>query len=88
MNVRRLFIYIEHSIDKGMWWAVFESNNVQFHPKDRESSMPHTDIDNGRSVCVVGIAALRSAEFVIFRVGQQGRVAAALELRGHRVFWG
>lgn len=43
--------------------------------------MPHNDIDNGRSVCVVGMAALRSAEFVIFRVGQQGRVAAALELR-------
>ena len=35
--------------------------------------MPHNDIDNGRSVCVVGMAALRSAEFVIFRVGQQGR---------------
>ena len=50
--------------------------------------MPHNDIDNGRSVCVVGMAALRSAESVIFRVGQQGRVAAALELRGHRVFWG
>ena len=27
VNVRRLFIYIEHSIDKGTQWAVFEPNN-------------------------------------------------------------
>ena len=27
VNVRRLFIYLEHSIDKGTQWAVFEPNN-------------------------------------------------------------
>lgn len=27
VNVRRLFIYMEHSIDKGSQWAVFEPNN-------------------------------------------------------------
>ena len=27
INVRRLFIYLEHSIDKGTQWAVFEPNN-------------------------------------------------------------
>jgi phage tail sheath protein FI len=27
VNVRRLFIYLEHSIDKAMQWAVFEPNN-------------------------------------------------------------
>ncbi len=27
VNVRRLFIFIEHSIDKGTQWAVFEPNN-------------------------------------------------------------
>ena len=27
VNVRRLFIYIEHSIDRGTQWAVFEPNN-------------------------------------------------------------
>ena len=26
INVRRLFIYLEHSIDKGTQWAVFEPN--------------------------------------------------------------
>ena len=27
VNVRRLFIYLEHSIDKSTQWAVFEPNN-------------------------------------------------------------
>jgi hypothetical protein len=27
VNVRRLFIYLEHSIDKATQWAVFEPNN-------------------------------------------------------------
>ena len=27
INVRRLFIYLEHSIDKATQWAVFEPNN-------------------------------------------------------------
>jgi hypothetical protein len=27
MNVRRLFVYLEHSIDKATQWAVFEPNN-------------------------------------------------------------
>ena len=37
VNVRRLFIYLEHSIDKGTQWAVFEPNNeraVGQHPAD------------------------------------------------------
>lgn len=35
------------------------------------STMTQNDIDNGRMVCVVGVAALTPAEFVIFRVGQK-----------------
>jgi hypothetical protein len=34
------------------------------------STMTQNDLDNGRLVCQVGVAALRPAEFVIFRVGQ------------------
>ena len=34
------------------------------------STMTQNDIDNGRLVCVIGLAALRPAEFVIFRIGQ------------------
>jgi len=34
------------------------------------STMTQNDLDNGRMVCLVGIAPLRPAEFVIFRIGQ------------------
>jgi hypothetical protein len=34
------------------------------------STMTQNDLDNGRLVCQVGLAALRPAEFVIFRIGQ------------------
>jgi hypothetical protein len=34
------------------------------------STMTQNDIDNGRLVCLIGVAAVRPAEFVIFRIGQ------------------
>ena len=34
------------------------------------STMTQNDIDNGRLVCQIGVAALKPAEFVIFRIGQ------------------
>jgi len=34
------------------------------------STMTQNDLDNGRLVCLIGIAPLRPAEFVIFRIGQ------------------
>lgn len=34
------------------------------------ATMTQNDLDNGRLVCLVGVAALRPAEFVIFRIGQ------------------
>jgi phage tail sheath protein FI len=34
------------------------------------STMSQNDIDNGRLVCLIGVAPLRPAEFVIFRIGQ------------------
>lgn len=100
VNVRRLFIYLEHSIDKASQWAVFEPNNdrlwgnlrrtvedflnvmwrdgallgskpeeAYFVRCDR-STMTQNDLDNGRLICLVGVAPVRPAEFVIFRVGQ------------------
>ena len=35
------------------------------------STMTQNDLDNGRLVCLVGVAPLRPAEFVIFRIGQK-----------------
>ena len=100
VNLRRYFAYLEHSIDKGTQWAVFEPNgealwaNVRrtiedflfnewqmgallgdkpekaFFVKCDRSTMTQNDLDNGRLVCLIGVAALRPAEYVIFRIGQ------------------
>jgi hypothetical protein len=34
------------------------------------STMTQNDLDNGRLICLIGVAAIRPAEFVIFRIGQ------------------
>ncbi len=34
------------------------------------STMTQNDLDNGRLICLVGVAPLKPAEFVIFRIGQ------------------
>ena len=34
------------------------------------STMTQSDLDNGRLVIIIGVATLRPAEFVIFRIGQ------------------
>jgi phage tail sheath protein FI len=100
VDVRRLYAYIEHSIDHGLQWVVFEPNGealwnrvrqqvqdflaelwrggrlVGSKPEDAffvrvdRTTMTQDDIDNGRLVVVVGIAALKPAEFVVFRIGQ------------------
>lgn len=100
VNVRRLFIYMEHSIDKATQWAVFEPNNERLWASIRRSvedflyvlwrdgallgakpdqayfvrcdrtTMTQNDLDNGRMICLVGVAPVRPAEFVIFRIGQ------------------
>jgi len=35
------------------------------------STMTQSDLDNGRLICLVGVAAIKPAEFVIFRIGQK-----------------
>ena len=35
------------------------------------STMTQNDLDNGRLVCLIGVAIIRPAEFVIFRIGQK-----------------
>lgn len=100
ISVRRYFAYLEHSIDKGTQWAVFENNgdalwaNVQQTVSDflfnewrngallgakpeqayfvrcDRSTMTQNDLDNGRLICLVGVAVVKPAEFVIFRIGQ------------------
>jgi phage tail sheath protein FI len=98
--IRRYFAYLEHSIDNGTQWVVFEPNGEPLWATVREtisdflfkewrsgalmgnkpdeayfvkcdrSTMTQNDIDNGRLIVLIGVAALRPAEFVIFRIGQ------------------
>lgn len=100
VNVRRLFIYLEHSIDHSTQWAVFEPNGPRLWANVRQTiedfllnewkngallgakpeeayfvrcdrtTMTQNDLDNGRLICLIGVAPVRPAEFVIFRIGQ------------------
>jgi Bacteriophage tail sheath protein len=106
LSTRRYFNYVEHSIDKGTQWVVFEKNdevtwaNVTqtvydflynewrnealmgtspaqaFFVRCDRSTMTQNDLDNGRLVCLIGIAVIKPAEFVIFRIGQFTAAAA------------
>lgn len=101
INVRRLFIYVEESIDEGTQWVVFEPNDEPLWARVRQtitnfltstwrsgalqgakpdeaffvrcdhSTMTQDDIDNGRLICLIGIAPVKPAEFVIFRIQQK-----------------
>jgi phage tail sheath protein FI len=101
INVRRLFIYIEQSIELGTQWVVFEPNDQALWARVRQSisnflettwrqgalmgskaseaffvkcdltTMTQDDLDNGRLICLIGIAPVKPAEFVIFRIQQK-----------------
>jgi Bacteriophage tail sheath protein len=100
VNVRRLFIFLEHSIYDGTQWVVFEPNDERLWARVQDTirlflralwrtgalmgqtedqaffitcdrtTMTQDDILNGRLICEIGVAPLRPAEFVIFRIGQ------------------
>jgi len=102
-NVRRLFLFLEASIDRGIQWAVFEPNDEPLWAQLRQAigsflfglwsdgafpankpedayfvrcdrtTMTQDDIDNGRVICLVGVAPVKPAEFVIFRFSQQAQ---------------
>ena len=45
--------------------------NEAFFVKCDRTTMTQDDIDNGRLICVIGIAPVKPAEFVIFRIQQK-----------------
>ncbi|NBD22304.1 phage tail sheath family protein [Paenibacillus glycinis] len=100
INVRRLFNYIEESLDEGTQWVVFEPNDAKLWARVRrtlndfltrvwrdgalmgtkqdqaffvrvdDTTMTQDDINNGRLIALIGIAPVKPAEFVIFRIAQ------------------
>lgn len=109
INVRRLFLYLEESIEKGTQWVVFEPNDEKlwarviqtisqfltavwksgalmgstpeeaFFIKCDRTTMTQSDIDNGKLICLIGVAPVKPAEFVIFRIAQWQGGSAATE---------
>jgi phage tail sheath protein FI len=47
-----------------------EKEEEAFFVRCDRSTMTQNDLDNGRLICLVGVAPLKPAEFVIFRIGQ------------------
>jgi uncharacterized protein len=100
INVRRLFILVEASLDAGMQWVVFEPNDhtlwakvrrdvnsflrviwrsgalfgttpdAAFYVKCDEELNPTEIRDLGQLIIEVGLAPVKPAEFVIFRISQ------------------
>jgi len=100
VNIRRLFIFIEQSIDRGLQWVVFEPNDNFLWDRVKDTirlflrsqwrggaflgrteeeaffvtcdrtTMTQNDILNGRLICEIGIAPVKPAEFVTFRLCQ------------------
>ena len=100
LNVRRLFNYVEESIEQGTQWVVFEPNDYAlwqrvkrdvgsflkrvwmdgalfgatpeqaFFVKCDEENNPVETRDVGQLIVDVGIAPVKPAEFVIFRISQ------------------
>jgi len=100
INVRRLFNFVEKSIQQGTQWVVFEPNDMDlwarirrditafltmvwrsgalfgaspsqaFYVKCDEETNPPEARDLGQVIIEIGIAPVKPAEFVIFRISQ------------------
>lgn len=100
INVRRLFNYVEKSIENGTQWVVFEPNDRKlwarvsrdvssflrtvwrdgalfgsapseaFYVKCDDELNPPESRDLGRLIIEIGLAPVKPAEFVIFRISQ------------------
>jgi uncharacterized protein len=107
INVRRLFTYVEESVERSLQWVVFEPNSdptwarlrrtvdtfleqvwrdgalmgstrqAAYFVRCDNSTMSTDDILNGRLICLIGLAAVRPAEFVVLRFSQKTIEAAA-----------
>ena len=51
-----------------------------FFVKVDRTTITQDDIDNGRSICIIGVALVKPAEFVIFRLTQVQSGAEVAEL--------
>lgn len=76
-NGERLWANVRSSVEDFLYNEWFNGRLLGGSPKEAyfvrcdRSTMTQNDLDNGRLVCLVGVAPLKPAEFVIFRIGQK-----------------
>ncbi|CAN5472545.1 phage tail sheath subtilisin-like domain-containing protein [soil metagenome] len=100
INVRRLYNYVESSLQNGTQWVVFEPNSKDlwerlnrtirsflfqvwasgglfgdtvdqaFYVKCDDETNPSESIEAGQLICEIGMAVVKPAEFVVFRLAQ------------------
>ncbi|KQU77070.1 MULTISPECIES: phage tail sheath subtilisin-like domain-containing protein [unclassified Rhizobacter] len=77
LNGERLWANVRQTISDFLYneWrngALLGANAEEaFFVRCDRSTMTQNDLDNGRLVCLIGVALIRPAEFVIFRIGQK-----------------
>jgi hypothetical protein len=75
-NGERLWSNVRQTISSFLYneWTtgalLGSSPKEAFFVKCDRSTMTQNDLDNGRLICQIGVAAVKPAEFVIFRIGQ------------------
>lgn len=76
-NGERLWSNVRDTVEAFLFNEWKEGHLLGSSPKEAyfvrcdRTTMTQNDLDNGRLICLVGVAPLRPAEFVIFRVGQK-----------------
>jgi hypothetical protein len=96
--VRRLLLFLERSIERGLDWVVFEPNaeptwaqvrlsvgtfldslwrqgafagstpRESYFVQCDQTTMTRDDLDSGRLIVLIGVAPIKPAEFIIFRI--------------------
>ena len=75
-NGEALWANVRHTVDDFLFdqWQngalLGDKPEKAYFVRCDRSTMTQNDLDNGRLVCLIGVAPLRPAEFVIFRIGQ------------------
>lgn len=76
-NDEVLWVRVKRTIDvflAGLWRTGYLAGSAAseaFFVNIGRNTMSQDDIDNGRLVCVIGVAPIKPAEFVIFRISQK-----------------
>jgi Bacteriophage tail sheath protein len=76
-NGERLWANIRETVESflyGEWRSgalLGASPKEAFFVRCDRSTMTQNDLDNGRLICLIGVAVVKPAEFVIFRIGQK-----------------